>query len=111
MFNNRKQRAILPQDTLAREIAERSVPETLDLLGEKARGMPRAEQRGYIRAYALPVIFEEVLQLVGHEWPPKARHELALAALEMAVHLVVEELRLPPAVAVPIPHIRLFQAA
>ncbi len=111
MLSIRKQRASLPRDTLAREIAERSVEATLEQLSADTVRMSAAELRGYVHAHAISFVREEATQLVGREWPAKAFAELAAAALEQATHLVVQQLKLHPVVAVPVPHVRLRIAA
>jgi hypothetical protein len=111
MFNLRNHRASLPRDTLAREIAERSVARTLTLLAADADSMSPAELRGYVRAYALPCVCDEALQLVGREWPKAAFKELVATALEQATHLVVRQIKANPIVSMPTPHVRLRIAA
>jgi hypothetical protein len=106
MFNYRKHRATLP-----REVAERSVEPTLAQLGVAIDNMSDAELRGYVRAFALPCVCDEALQLVSREWPRKAFNELVAAALEQATHLVITRLKMSPIVAMPIPHVRFRLAA
>ena len=69
MFNFRKHQASFQRDTLAREIAERSVAATLQRLSADAEQMSPAELRGYVRAHAMPFVCDEAIQLVGRELP------------------------------------------
>jgi hypothetical protein len=96
---------------LAREVAERSVADTLLQIGSSPVNMSPAELRGYVRAYALPYVRYEAAQLVSLEWPRKAFDELAAIALDRATHLIVTQLKLQPVAAVPVPHVRLRIAA
>jgi len=111
MWNLRKERTPSPQDTFAREIAERSVDATLGQLSPVAERMAAAELRGYVRAHALPFVYEEATLLVSREWPADAFSDLVAAALEQATHRVVQQLKLHPVIAVPLPHVRLRVAA
>jgi hypothetical protein len=111
MFNDRKQQLMAQRDLLAREVAERSVENTLEQIGDTAVNMSPAELRGYVRAYAFPFVHEEVAQLVSLEWPRKAFNALAAAALDQAVHLVAMQLKSRPVAAMPVPHVRLRIAA
>ena len=111
MFNFRTHQASLQRDTLAREISERSVAATLERLGAKAEKMSPAELRGYVRAHAMPYVFDEAIQLVGRELPKEDLHSLIAVALEQTTHLVVRQLKAHPVVAMPTPHIRLRIAA
>jgi hypothetical protein len=111
MFNRHARRAIESRDSLAREVAERSVAATVAELSVIADNMSLAELRGYVRGHALPIVREEANQLVGYEWPQKAFNELVASALEQAMHLIVQQLRLQPIAAVPTPHVRLRIAA
>lgn len=111
MWSLRKHRTTDPRDTFAREIAERSVAATLGQLSPTAHRLPAAEQRGYVRAHALPFVRDEATQLVSREWPADAFADLVAAALDQATHLVVQELKVPTINAVPTPHVRLRLAA
>jgi hypothetical protein len=111
MFNYRRYRASVPRDTLAREIAERSVAATLSQLCADANAMPPAQLRGYVRAHALPNVHDEAFQLVGREWPKTALKELVASALEQTTHLVVQQIKAHLIVAIPTPHVRLRIAA
>ena len=79
-------RQAFQRDTLAREIAERSVAATLNCLGADAEKMSPAELRGYVRAHAMPFVYDEAIQLVGRELPER-RFERAwsLSAVEQTV--------------------------
>ena len=111
MFSNRKQLITSERDLLAREVAERSVADTLQQIGSSAVNMSPAELRGYVRAYALPFVRNEAAQLVSFEWPRRAFNQLAAVALDQATHLVVAQLKQQPISAVPSPHVRLRIAA
>jgi hypothetical protein len=111
MFNDRKQQLSSQRELLAREVAERSVANTLQQIGASAVNMSQAELRGYVRAYALPFVHYEATQLVSLEWPRKAFHELAASALDQATHLVATQLKLHPIATVPVPHVRSRLAA
>jgi len=111
MFANRKQQITSQRELLARDVAERSVSDTLQQIGSSAVNMSPAELRGYVRAYALPFVRNEAAQLVSFEWPRRAFDQLAASALDQATHLVVSQLKLPPVAAVPAPHVRLRIAA
>ena len=104
-------RASLPRDTLAREIAERSVAATLAQLSEDADRMSPAELRGYVRAHALPYVCDEALQLVGREWPEAAFKELVHGGPRASHAPRRAAAQGPPVVAMPAPHIRLRIAA
>jgi hypothetical protein len=111
MLNLRRQRTDLPRDTFAREIAERSVAATLAQLSPIAERMSAPEQRGYVRAHALPFIRDEATQLVSREWPADAFADLVATALEQATHLVIQQLKLHPIITMPAAHVRLRLAA
>jgi len=111
MFNDRKQQLRAQRELLAREVAERSVSNTLQQIGASAVNMSPAELRGYVRAYALPFVRYEAAQLVSLEWPRKAFNELAAVALDQATHLVATQLKSHPVASVPMPHVRLRMAA
>jgi hypothetical protein len=111
MFNRHAQRAIQARDSLAREVAERSVAPTLPELTAIADNMSSAELRGYVRAHARPFVRDEANQLVGYEWPKRAFDELVSTALEQATHAIVQQLKLQPIAVVPVPHVRLRIAA
>ena len=111
MFNDRKQQLTAQRDLLAREVAERSVANTLQQIGDMTVNMSPAELRGYVRAYAFPFVHEEAAQLVSLEWPRKAFAGLVAAALDQATHLIAMHLKSHPVSAVPVPHVRLRIAA
>jgi hypothetical protein len=111
MFTDRKQHVSAERELLAREVAERSAADTLQQIGSSAVNMSPAELRGYVRAYALPYVHNEVAQLVSLEWPRRAFNELAAVALDQTTHLVVTQLKTHPVSTVPVPHVRLRAAA
>ena len=111
MFNFHIHQGSRERDKLARDIAERSMVPTLERLGECAEQMSPAELRGYVRAHAMPFVWNEAIQLVGRELPKADMSALIVAALEQATHLVVRQLKAHPVVAMPTPHIRLRIAA
>jgi hypothetical protein len=112
MFNHHARRAITARDSLSREVAERSVAQTLLQLTAIADNMSRAELRGYVRSHAAPFVRAEANQLVGYEWPRKDFNEFVAAALEHATHLVVEQWKHNSTVMpMPAPHVRLRIAA
>jgi|SRR5687768_13402115 hypothetical protein len=111
MFNFRMHQASVLSDTLAREISERSVAATLSCLGVVADKMSPAELRGYVRAHAMPFVYDEAIQLVGRELPIADLNSLVASAVEQTSHLVARQLKAHPIVAVPTPHIRLRIAA
>lgn len=98
-------------ESLAREIAERSVAPVLRQLGTVAKNMPWAELRGYVRAHAISQVQNEARQLVGNDWPQAAFNDLVATALELATHSLLQQLKGNLTVAVPTPHIRLRHAA
>ena len=93
MFNYRKHRATLPRES--RRTQRRCHTRTA---GTAIDNMSHAELRGYVRAFALPCVCEEALQLVSREWPRKAFNELVAAALEQATHMVIVRLKTSPIV-------------
>ena len=111
MFNDRKQQLNAQREMLAREVAERSVANTLQQIGDSAVNMSQAELRGYVRAHALPFVHDEAAQLVSLEWPRNAFIELAALALDQATHLIATQLKSHPIASVPVPHVRLRIAA
>jgi hypothetical protein len=111
MFTNRKQQLIERRESLVREVAERSVSDTLLQIGATPANMSPAELRGYVRAFALPFVRNETAQLVSFEWPRAAFDELASAALNQATHLIISRLKAPPVTCVPKPHVARRSAA
>jgi hypothetical protein len=91
---------------LLREIAERCASATLSQLRADVDQMSTAQLRGYVRAHAWPLVWDEAQQATATGRRSISQtNDLAARALEQTVHLVTANFHGSPIVAIPVPHI------
>ncbi len=112
MFDRFRLAPATNRDSLAHIIAEQSVAELLRQTGPNIAAMDAAEQQGYLRARALPIIRVHVERMIGDARLTIAEaQQVTTAACDRTVHWMARELEAPPVIAIPAPHVPLRIAA
>jgi hypothetical protein len=100
------------EDFLAAQIAERSAAELAGQLSADITTMSTAELRGYLRARAICCVRARVAHAIAtHQFAATQTDALVAAALERTASLLARDLKLPPVIALPAPHVSMRAAA
>jgi hypothetical protein len=100
------------QSALASDIAARCASQIMSRIGSKTATMTPPELRGYLRAVALPMVRSYIQNLLADQQVPSPqRDDFLTAVLERTVERLVHDLRMPPVIHIPSPHVQTRRAA